>query len=251
MGTIHDPVTGDLAIYATAISIWGAMPQVSQLVLQFISPFSADRFGLKFNMWCFTILMILVSPWNPNTPSPVRPFTPPHSLTCVVPTFVVGDHCRDSSKVVAGLHPEQRLVVWIGSHSTFWWSREIYTNQYAPRAVGTCSLHRRGMWLHRYCDHVLHLRDQHGSNEGDSPFCLLPLLGLRPTRFCCGATGLIDGEYYPPRSPSLLPRFCAEKPLINLSMTDRSTRVPPRFLFRIRHRWSLAPRSSLPARIPR
>lgn len=60
-GTVHDPKTGKLVLDAHHVSIWAAVNYASQITFQFISPFTADRFGRKFNMWVFTFFLTLVS----------------------------------------------------------------------------------------------------------------------------------------------------------------------------------------------
>ncbi|KAK5048260.1 hypothetical protein LTR84_005930 [Exophiala bonariae] len=57
--TVHDPKTGKLVLDAQHVSIWAAVNYASQITFQFISPFTADRFGRKFNMWVFTFFLTL------------------------------------------------------------------------------------------------------------------------------------------------------------------------------------------------
>lgn len=71
-GTIRD-AEGNLQVNAQHVGLWAAINFVSQVVFQLISPFSANRFGLKINMYIFTAMITVVSPllsqdaWNPLT----------------------------------------------------------------------------------------------------------------------------------------------------------------------------------------
>jgi len=52
-------VDGQLALDAQYVGLWNAINFVSQVVFQVISPFSADRFGLRFNLYTFTFFILL------------------------------------------------------------------------------------------------------------------------------------------------------------------------------------------------
>jgi hypothetical protein len=47
--------------------LWSAINFVSQVIFQFLSPFTANRFGLKANMYTFTALITLVSQFQGQT----------------------------------------------------------------------------------------------------------------------------------------------------------------------------------------
>lgn len=51
---------GKLALNANYVGLWNAMNYVTQAVAQFGSPFTANRFGIRFNMWAFTLFKLLV-----------------------------------------------------------------------------------------------------------------------------------------------------------------------------------------------
>ncbi|KFA56515.1 hypothetical protein S40293_01180 [Stachybotrys chartarum IBT 40293] len=55
--TVTDPETGGLALSSTHISLWQAITFISQIVIQLFAHITADKFGRKFNMWGFTILL--------------------------------------------------------------------------------------------------------------------------------------------------------------------------------------------------
>ncbi|KAH6714816.1 general substrate transporter [Leptodontidium sp. MPI-SDFR-AT-0119] len=57
--TVADPTTGLPALDAQHVSLWGAAVFISQLVIQIIAPFTADRWGRKFNMWLLTFFLTL------------------------------------------------------------------------------------------------------------------------------------------------------------------------------------------------
>ncbi|KAH7353178.1 general substrate transporter [Pyrenochaeta sp. MPI-SDFR-AT-0127] len=56
-GTVRDPRTGVLALNATHIALWGALYFVSAVCIQTLAPYTADRFGRKFNMWGITFFI--------------------------------------------------------------------------------------------------------------------------------------------------------------------------------------------------
>jgi len=59
-GTVRDPQTGKLALNATHISLWGALYFVTAICIQTVAPYTADRFGRKFNMWGITFFITVV-----------------------------------------------------------------------------------------------------------------------------------------------------------------------------------------------
>jgi MFS family permease len=59
-GTVRDPKTGELALNAQHISLWGALYFVTCILCQLVAPYTADRFGRKFNMWGITFFITLV-----------------------------------------------------------------------------------------------------------------------------------------------------------------------------------------------
>lgn len=59
-GTIIS-ATGVKTLDANYVGLWGAISYVTQAMAQFTSPFTANRFGLRFNMWFFTIMKLVVS----------------------------------------------------------------------------------------------------------------------------------------------------------------------------------------------
>lgn len=60
-GTVRDPVTGVLSLKAVHVSAWNGTNFGSSVIFQLLSPVTANKFGLRFNMWCFTLLIVLVS----------------------------------------------------------------------------------------------------------------------------------------------------------------------------------------------
>ncbi len=54
-------MTGALSLDSTYVSIWAGTNFAIQVIFQCISPLTADRFGLKPNMFAFTLLMVIVS----------------------------------------------------------------------------------------------------------------------------------------------------------------------------------------------
>lgn len=59
--TVTDSETGEPALSVTHIALWNALNFVLQVVMQFVAPHTADRWGRKFNMWCLTFFLTLVS----------------------------------------------------------------------------------------------------------------------------------------------------------------------------------------------
>jgi hypothetical protein len=59
-GTIRD-ATGALALDAQYVGAWNGSNFGSQVLFQLLSPFTANLFGIRFNMYCFTSLIVLVS----------------------------------------------------------------------------------------------------------------------------------------------------------------------------------------------
>lgn len=57
-GTVRD-AKGALTLDANQVGLWNGINFASQVVFQGISPLLASRFGLKFNMYCLTGLVIL------------------------------------------------------------------------------------------------------------------------------------------------------------------------------------------------
>ena len=66
-GTVRDPVTGAMSLNSTYVSIWAGTNFAIQVIFQCISPLTADRFGLKPNMFAFTLLMVIVSSMTRTT----------------------------------------------------------------------------------------------------------------------------------------------------------------------------------------
>jgi hypothetical protein len=52
---------GNRVLNASHVGLWGAMNYVTQAVAQFASPISAERFGIRFNMYLFTLMKLVVS----------------------------------------------------------------------------------------------------------------------------------------------------------------------------------------------
>ncbi|KAF6818846.1 sugar transporter [Colletotrichum plurivorum] len=57
--TVKDPKTGEPALNANHVSLWSSMFFVTAIAIQTIAPYTADRFGRKFNMWGVTIFLTL------------------------------------------------------------------------------------------------------------------------------------------------------------------------------------------------
>lgn len=53
---------------ANYVGLWNAINYVTQAVAQFGSPFLANKFGIRFNMYLFTLLKLVVSPLTPASP---------------------------------------------------------------------------------------------------------------------------------------------------------------------------------------
>ncbi|KAH8080079.1 general substrate transporter [Filobasidium floriforme] len=58
-GTVRNAETGKLELNAVHVSIWGGTNFAVQVLLQMLSPITADRFGLRPNMYIFTFFMLL------------------------------------------------------------------------------------------------------------------------------------------------------------------------------------------------
>jgi hypothetical protein len=58
--TVTNP-QGRRILDANYVGLWGAISYVTQAMAQFASPFTAQKFGLRFNMWLFTIMKLVVS----------------------------------------------------------------------------------------------------------------------------------------------------------------------------------------------
>ena len=52
---------GKRQLNASHVGLWAAINYVTQAVAQFTSPLTANKFGLRFNMWLFTLFKLLVS----------------------------------------------------------------------------------------------------------------------------------------------------------------------------------------------
>jgi MFS family permease len=59
--TVKDPETGAPALEPNHISLWSASYFITTILIQFIAPNTADKFGRKFNMWAVTFFLTLVS----------------------------------------------------------------------------------------------------------------------------------------------------------------------------------------------
>ncbi|KAF5501311.1 Alpha-glucosides permease MPH3 [Colletotrichum siamense] len=57
--TVRDPKTGQPALNANHVSLWSSMFFVTAIAIQLIAPYTADRFGRKFNMWGVTFFLTL------------------------------------------------------------------------------------------------------------------------------------------------------------------------------------------------
>ncbi|KAH8885823.1 general substrate transporter [Thozetella sp. PMI_491] len=57
--TVKDPQTGKPALDTQHIALWTAIYSVSCIAIQSVAPFTADRFGRKFNMWSVTLFLTL------------------------------------------------------------------------------------------------------------------------------------------------------------------------------------------------
>ncbi|KAJ0415216.1 general substrate transporter [Aspergillus carlsbadensis] len=57
--TVTDPDTGEPALKSSHLSLWTAINFVSQIIMQLVSPITADRFGRKFNLWALMLLLVL------------------------------------------------------------------------------------------------------------------------------------------------------------------------------------------------
>jgi MFS family permease len=60
-GTTKDPVTGQTALDPLHVSIWSAIYSVSCIAIQLVAPWTADKYGRKFNMWFITLFITGVS----------------------------------------------------------------------------------------------------------------------------------------------------------------------------------------------
>ena len=58
-GTVRD-AKGALQLNANHVGLWNAINYVAQAVAQFGSPFSAQKFGIRFNMYLFTGFKLIV-----------------------------------------------------------------------------------------------------------------------------------------------------------------------------------------------
>lgn len=58
-GTVHNAQTGALELNASHISLWAGFSYVAQIATQILSPITGDRYGRRFNMYCFTIAMVI------------------------------------------------------------------------------------------------------------------------------------------------------------------------------------------------
>ncbi|RSH82354.1 uncharacterized protein EHS24_007321 [Apiotrichum porosum] len=58
-GTVHNAQTGALELNASHISLWAGFSYVAQITTQILSPISGDRYGRRFNMYCFTMAMVI------------------------------------------------------------------------------------------------------------------------------------------------------------------------------------------------
>ena len=65
-GTVRDPRTQALALDATHVSIWGGLNFAAQLVFQMASPLTADRFGVRTNLYILTAAMLVVRGVQPQ-----------------------------------------------------------------------------------------------------------------------------------------------------------------------------------------
>lgn len=59
--TVTDSETGARVLDANHVALWGAITFAAQILFQIISPFTADRWGRKMNMWILTVLLTAVS----------------------------------------------------------------------------------------------------------------------------------------------------------------------------------------------
>ncbi|KAL2752048.1 hypothetical protein ACRALDRAFT_1083634 [Sodiomyces alcalophilus JCM 7366] len=59
--TVTNPDTGQPDLDAQHIGLWNGLNFAAQIVVQIISPFTADRWGRKFNMWAFTFFLTLLT----------------------------------------------------------------------------------------------------------------------------------------------------------------------------------------------
>ncbi|RSH82919.1 hypothetical protein EHS25_005909 [Saitozyma podzolica] len=50
---------GVVSLDANYVGLWGALKFVAQVVTQAISPITANRFGLRFNLWVLTVLKLI------------------------------------------------------------------------------------------------------------------------------------------------------------------------------------------------
>lgn len=55
--TVSDPETGEPALASYHVSLWQAITFISQIFIQLFAHLTADRYGRKFNMWGFTVLL--------------------------------------------------------------------------------------------------------------------------------------------------------------------------------------------------
>jgi len=53
---------GNRVLNASHVGLWAAMNYVTQAVAQFASPMTAEKFGIRFNMYLFTLMKVVVSP---------------------------------------------------------------------------------------------------------------------------------------------------------------------------------------------
>ncbi|KAF6805037.1 sugar transporter [Colletotrichum musicola] len=57
--TVKDPKTGEPALNANHVSLWSSMFFVTAIAIPTVAPYTADRFGRKFNMWGVTFFLTL------------------------------------------------------------------------------------------------------------------------------------------------------------------------------------------------
>jgi hypothetical protein len=141
-GTVID-ADGVLQLNAQYVGLWSAINFVSQVVFQFISPFSANRFGLKFNMYTFTAMITLVNPpqiLSSNTDlAGYRIGDRRQDLVCI-------PDCKGDLWLCGGLHWDQRHGVYIRNH-------DAKDARGTSIRILTCLRHRRCCMCHRTRGH--------------------------------------------------------------------------------------------------
>jgi hypothetical protein len=203
---------------ANHVGLWGAMNYVTQAISQFGSPLTAQAFGIRFNLYLFTLLKLVVSwsrAWCGSSDSKHLQADPGSNFSPRA-----DHHHRDILHHVVALFARQAFQ-WLCRRSD------------------------------RYLGHVVRFRNRHVADARHRPIILCLLL-------CSGTTGKCYRSRHHQPCKSVMPNVvnAYRRPLLitkiaSFVLVENAISIPHSLLLPVRVPRVVAADPGFPARVPR